>query len=165
MSGPMHDDDRGGMAREIAPPTAPHTASQTVSGADRPGLAWLTYRRPLTAREQAVLQLVAQGLPNREVAARLGITLGTVKVHMKRVLSKLGARSRTEATVRYLAGGEAADAIGRSASDLLPAAADDTAARRYLAGGRTLDLRPATDAPAASDASSAGGDAIPEPRR
>lgn len=161
MSGPMHDDDRGDIARDIPLPTAPEAAL----GPDAPGLAWLTYRRPLTAREQAVLQLVAQGLPNREVAARLGITLGTVKVHMKRVLSKLGARSRTEATVRYLAGGEAVGTIGRSALDLTLADADDTAARRYLAGGRTSDPLPGTDAAATAEAPPAKGGMPHEPRR
>ncbi|MGI8550858.1 MAG: LuxR C-terminal-related transcriptional regulator [Dehalococcoidia bacterium] len=51
----------------------------------------------LTAREQEVLQLVAQGLPNKTIAAQLGISEHTVKFHITSILSKLGASSRTEA--------------------------------------------------------------------
>jgi LuxR family transcriptional regulator, maltose regulon positive regulatory protein len=52
---------------------------------------------PLTAREQEVLDLVRQGLTNREIARTLWIAESTVKVHVHHVLEKLGARSRTEA--------------------------------------------------------------------
>jgi DNA-binding NarL/FixJ family response regulator len=51
----------------------------------------------LTNRELQVLRLAAMGLQNREIAETLDITLETVKVHIKNVLSKLGARDRTEA--------------------------------------------------------------------
>lgn len=51
----------------------------------------------LTAREGEVLQLMAQGLPNKIIAARLGISLHTVKFHVASILAKLGAASRTEA--------------------------------------------------------------------
>jgi DNA-binding NarL/FixJ family response regulator len=51
----------------------------------------------LTAREQEVFQLIAQGLPNKGIAARLGISQHTVKFHVASVLAKLGAASRTEA--------------------------------------------------------------------
>lgn len=51
----------------------------------------------LTQRESEVLQWVAEGCANKVIAARLGIELATVKVHMKAVLDKLGARNRTEA--------------------------------------------------------------------
>ena len=53
----------------------------------------------LTKREQAVLDLVAQGLSNKLIARELGITEGTVKVHVKRLLAKLGMRSRVEAAL------------------------------------------------------------------
>ena len=51
----------------------------------------------LTAREREVLQLVALGLANKTIAARLGISEHTVKFHVAAILAKLGAGSRTEA--------------------------------------------------------------------
>lgn len=53
----------------------------------------------LTAREQEVLQLLAEGLPNKAIARRLGISEHTVKFHVNAILGKLGAQSRTEAVV------------------------------------------------------------------
>jgi two-component system nitrate/nitrite response regulator NarL len=51
----------------------------------------------LTTREAGVLQLVAEGLSNREIASRLHIELTTVKNHVHNILEKLGARTRAEA--------------------------------------------------------------------
>jgi DNA-binding NarL/FixJ family response regulator len=55
---------------------------------------------PLTHRELEVMQHLAGGLTNREIAAALGITEHTVKFHVNSILEKLGAESRTEAVVR-----------------------------------------------------------------
>jgi DNA-binding CsgD family transcriptional regulator len=55
---------------------------------------------PLTPREHEVLALVADGLRNREIADRLGITDHTVKFHLAAVFAKLGATSRTDAVRR-----------------------------------------------------------------
>lgn len=52
---------------------------------------------PLTPREQDVLQRLAQGLQNKEIAAELVITERTVKFYVSSILSKLGAGNRTEA--------------------------------------------------------------------
>jgi ATP/maltotriose-dependent transcriptional regulator MalT len=50
----------------------------------------------LTSREVEIASLVADGLSNRDIAERLVISEGTVEVHVKHVLSKLGFRSRTQ---------------------------------------------------------------------
>lgn len=54
----------------------------------------------LTPRELEVLQLLAEGLPNKIIALRLDISEHTVKFHVNAILGKLGAQSRTEAVVR-----------------------------------------------------------------
>lgn len=53
----------------------------------------------LTERERQVLRMIATGLSNKMIGNKLGITEGTVKVHVKNLLHKLGLRSRVEAAV------------------------------------------------------------------
>ncbi|HEX6057058.1 MAG TPA: response regulator transcription factor [Intrasporangium sp.] len=55
---------------------------------------------PLTERELEVLRALAEGLTNREAAARLYLSEGTVKNHVTNVLAKLGVRDRTQAALR-----------------------------------------------------------------
>jgi LuxR family maltose regulon positive regulatory protein len=55
---------------------------------------------PLSGREIEVLQLIAEGLTNREIAARLFLSVNTVKVHSSNIYGKLGAHNRTEAVAR-----------------------------------------------------------------
>jgi LuxR family maltose regulon positive regulatory protein len=52
---------------------------------------------PLSAREIDVLRLLAEGQSNREIAATLVISVGTVKSHINHILGKLAAHSRTQA--------------------------------------------------------------------
>jgi DNA-binding CsgD family transcriptional regulator len=80
---------RAGVRLETAEPASPEAA-----GPD-----------PLTPRERSVLALVAEGRTNRQVGAELFISEKTVSVHLSRVMSKLGAGSRTEAvSVAYARG-------------------------------------------------------------
>lgn len=55
---------------------------------------------PLTPREVEVLELLAEGLPNKTIAERLGISADTVKFHIHSIAGKLGAANRTDAVRR-----------------------------------------------------------------
>jgi ATP/maltotriose-dependent transcriptional regulator MalT len=68
--------------------------------ADRP-----EYHEPLTAREIEVLEALAEGLSNRGIAGRLGISDQTVKFHVASVMAKLGAANRTDAVRRAVRDG------------------------------------------------------------
>jgi two-component system nitrate/nitrite response regulator NarP len=62
---------------------------------------------PLTRRERELIELVRQGLRNRDIAAELGVTEGTVKVYLHAIFDKLRVENRTELALR------AADLIRR----------------------------------------------------
>ena len=49
-----------------------------------------------------MLQLLAQGQTNREIARNLRVSVGTVKVHVERIIAKMGASDRTQAAVRAI---------------------------------------------------------------
>ena len=57
---------------------------------------------PLTPRELEVLELLAKGLANREIAQALGISSHTAKFHVAQILEKAGAATRTEAVRQAL---------------------------------------------------------------
>lgn len=70
-----------------------------------------TFRRPpapaeetveLSAREQAILQLLAQGYANKEIATRLELSFETVRTRLKRIYEKLHVRSRAGAAAKFL---------------------------------------------------------------
>ena len=95
------------------------TAVRTVAGGERhlhpKAMAALLQRRyaqnvdritrPLSARELTVLERVAEGLTNAEIATELGISPDTVKTHLARLLEKLSARDRTHAVARAMRAG------------------------------------------------------------
>ena len=63
----------------------------------RPPTVPQTLYEPLTERELEVLTLLAQGMPNKEIAAHLTISERTAKFHVSSIMGKLGATNRTEA--------------------------------------------------------------------
>jgi len=56
--------------------------------------------RHLTDRELEILQFIAEGRSNREIALALSLSAGTVKIHVEHILAKLGVADRTLAAVR-----------------------------------------------------------------
>jgi DNA-binding NarL/FixJ family response regulator len=54
----------------------------------------------LTSRESEVLALIVEGQTNREIAGRLALSVGTVKIHVEHIIAKLGVSDRTQAAVR-----------------------------------------------------------------
>jgi NarL family two-component system response regulator LiaR len=75
----------GKLLRQVQTQTTPN-------GADQSGV------EDLTDREQDVLELIGQGMANKEIAQKLVISERTVKFHVSAILAKLGAGNRTEAT-------------------------------------------------------------------
>ncbi len=59
-----------------------------------------TLEELLTQREHEILQMIIDGMSNKEIAQRLTVTLGTVKWHVNQIYGKLGARSRIQAIIR-----------------------------------------------------------------
>jgi DNA-binding NarL/FixJ family response regulator len=75
----------------------PSHANETLLAGAAPTRALDELAESLTRRELEVLQMLAAGLSNKEIAARLNISEHTVKFHVASILGKLGAGSRTEA--------------------------------------------------------------------
>jgi DNA-binding NarL/FixJ family response regulator len=70
-----------------------------TQGALRQDVAAAAPEPPLSARRRAILSLVAEGLSNREIAARTNLSALTVKGYVEEILEALGARNRVEAAV------------------------------------------------------------------
>jgi LuxR family maltose regulon positive regulatory protein len=66
----------------------------------RPQASQQALIEPLSERELEVLHLIAEGLTNPEIAARLYLSLNTIKVHTRNIYGKLDAHSRTQAVAR-----------------------------------------------------------------
>jgi LuxR family transcriptional regulator, maltose regulon positive regulatory protein len=79
-------------ARPLAQPLAPATTPVASTSQLLP--------EPLSERELELLHLLAAGLKNREIAARLVISINTVKVHINNIYGKLGVSSRVQAVAR-----------------------------------------------------------------
>jgi DNA-binding NarL/FixJ family response regulator len=75
----------------------PSHADEGLAAGSSPTRALDELAESLTSRELEVLQMLAAGLSNKEIAARLNISEHTVKFHVASILGKLGAASRTEA--------------------------------------------------------------------
>jgi ATP/maltotriose-dependent transcriptional regulator MalT len=89
----LWETDRGGPDEvQAAPVSAPSNDGKEASP---PSLV-----EPLTDREAEVLGLLASGRTNREIAADLFVTVGTIKAHTSNIYAKLQARNRTEALAR-----------------------------------------------------------------
>ncbi len=83
--------DRRELLRRVAhrePAYKPDRAEQTEQREDR-------VLAPLTRRQREIVLLVSEGLSNKEVARRAGLTEGTVKIHLHSIFRKLGIRNRT----------------------------------------------------------------------
>src|SRR5438270_790129 len=82
----------------------------------------LEHVQSLTSREREVIPLVAQGLLNKQVARRLGVSEGTVKVHLHNIFQKTGVHNRTALAVLALAESRAElwDEAIRSANPAAP---------------------------------------------
>ncbi len=89
--------DRGRLPR-AGPMTVPASA---LAPRSHPGTE-LEGVEPLTRRELEVLGLLADGLPNKAIADRLGISDQTVKFHVAQIIAKLGVANRTEAVRRAI---------------------------------------------------------------
>jgi len=92
------------VARGIQPEYAGQLIALSTPGLPRPSVSSLPdphlLAEPLSPRELEVLQLIAQGLSNRDIADRLYVALDTVKGHNRKIFGKLDVQSRTEALAR-----------------------------------------------------------------
>jgi two-component system, NarL family, response regulator DevR len=86
------------MSRAMAADVIQHLAATTNRSTVLPGLDEVA---GISAREREVLALLAEGMTDREIGDRLGISPRTVETHVGSLLSKLGVRNRAQAAARY----------------------------------------------------------------
>jgi DNA-binding NarL/FixJ family response regulator len=84
-----------------APPMSGHIARKVVQYFHRRGPS-REISENLSPREEEILRLLVDGCLDKEIAARLGIGLETVRTHVQHIYQKLHVRNRTEAVVKYL---------------------------------------------------------------
>lgn len=80
---------------------AAHESGAGTDAANRAMQASVSLDEQLTERERAIVELVAEGLDNKEIAAQLYLSEGTVRNHISAILQKLDLRNRTQLAVRY----------------------------------------------------------------
>ena len=90
----IHEVRQGGapMSREIARKVIASFQEPVTTAAEV---------EELSPREREILELLADGFPNKAIADRLGLTDGTVRWHLRHVYNKLHVRSRTEAALKF----------------------------------------------------------------
>jgi LuxR family maltose regulon positive regulatory protein len=90
--------------RRLDPPIPAHDLRKLLAALERDasgaGFTAAGLAEPLSERELEVLQLVAAGKPNRQIAKELFVSVGTVKTHVNNFYRKLDVHSRTQAVVR-----------------------------------------------------------------
>uniref|UniRef100_A0A832H379 Response regulator transcription factor n=1 Tax=Oscillatoriales cyanobacterium SpSt-402 TaxID=2282168 RepID=A0A832H379_9CYAN len=92
--------------RQVSPGSrASHSAKTVEIGAMDAEFEQVLESYPLTERELEILELIVSGYSNAAIADKLYITVGTVKTHVRNILSKLCAEDRTQAAVRALRSG------------------------------------------------------------
>ena len=82
-------------------PMSPEIARKVIISFQEPANS-STEVEGLSPREREILELLAEGFSNKEIAAQVGLTDGTVRWHLMHVYHKLHVRSRTEATLKFL---------------------------------------------------------------
>ena len=90
----IHEVRQGGvpMSREIA--------RKVIASFQEP-VAAAVEMEELSPREREILELLAEGFPNKEIASRVGVADGTVRWHLRHVYHKLHVRSRTAAALKF----------------------------------------------------------------
>jgi DNA-binding NarL/FixJ family response regulator len=90
--------------RKGGAPMSPEIARRVVEAFHRPALKEAEGdTMKLSPRETELLDLLSEGLANKEIADRMGLSVETVRAYLKRIYDKLHVRSRTEAALKYRA--------------------------------------------------------------